>query len=161
MDRLTLGSGVEDTSTRTEERDLAPAILATAQNSTGEQQCGGDNDVHPYGAWCRAIAPGATLHFTLDTQLEWANETAVLRLVYLAPAALTLYYDDGEGGKAGISTKNFTEDVMDGTKESWQDVQVNVHGLKARGGGPRSSDVWLVNEATTPARVHMIEVRKP
>jgi hypothetical protein len=87
---------------RTDLEELAPAASAAAHNSTGEQQCGGDNAVQPYGTWCRVIAPGAALYFTLNSKLEWANETAVLRLVYLAPSAsLTLYYDDGNGGGSG------------------------------------------------------------
>jgi hypothetical protein len=131
-----------------------------SDTSVGLQQCGdGDEDEVPYGAWCRELPAHSGMYFALDPNNRVTfNGHAILRLVYQAPAELELYCDDGTAdGKLALSTSDSSDSEL-----MWNDVRATVAGSKLmRGGGKKGSDLWLLNQGSRPARVHLIEARHP
>lgn len=151
--------------------------------SIGELQCGGDPEETPYGAWCRKLNCGDTLHFQLDQRVfskvkknhdhDHTSIYVMLRLVYMVSATadttslLTLWYDNGTptGTKALVVSINESRSM----DAKWREISVNVSDATFNHGGPHGSDIWLMHTTSNitanmkkiaPARVHMVEFRK-
>ena len=121
------------------------------------QQCGGDNDIDPYGAWCRELKPNSSLYFTVDNALHF-SDGAQFRLVYLedSPAlALEVMYDNGSAHGANALR------VTGGSSGQWKEATGSVrHSLQMAGKGPYGADVWVTNRGSVSARIHLVEVTK-